>query len=166
MCINLWHWLTELSWGIQTKDDHLWFRLNPQRRQIYRSILRILDRRTQRRKWWQKDCDLTLIVPGDSLKCSLLLKSEAYPIFLLLYLSSTALTWKSVNLKVVRKFITYPDISKWLSFALKFLILISFSNGLFLQLERIRNSIRLCGQMCIFITNVGINAKFTQKKVM
>ena len=33
---------------------------------------------------------LTLIVPGDSLKSSLLLKSEAYPIFLLLYPSSTA----------------------------------------------------------------------------
>ena len=47
-------------------------------------------------KWGQfqiechKKC-LTLIVPDDSLKCSLLLKSEAYPIFLLLYLCSTAL---------------------------------------------------------------------------
>ena len=40
---------------------------------------------------------LTLIVPGDSLKCLLLLKSEAYPIFLLLYPSSTALKWNSVN---------------------------------------------------------------------
>ena len=40
---------------------------------------------------------LTLIVPGDSLKCSLLLKSEAYPIFILLYLSSTALEWEGVN---------------------------------------------------------------------
>ena len=37
---------------------------------------------------------------------------------------------------------------------MKFLILISFSNGLFLQLERIRNSIRLCGQKHIFITNI------------
>ena len=63
----------------------------------------------------------------------------------------------------------YPLISKLLSFALTFSILISFSNhanALFLQLERIRNSIRLCGQMRISIKNVGINAKFTQKKSM
>ena len=33
----------------------------------------------------------SIIVPGYSLKCSLLLKSEVYPIFLLLYPSSTAL---------------------------------------------------------------------------
>ena len=58
----------------------------------------------------------------------------------------------------------YPLISKLLSFALKFLILVSFSNALFLQLERIRISIRLCEQMHISIKNVGINAKFTQKK--
>ena len=102
----------------------------------------------------------------DSLKCSLLLKSEAYAIFLLLYPSSTALKLKSVNYKAVRKIMFYPLISKLLSFALKCLILISFSNALFLQLERIRNSIRLCGQMRISIKNVGINAKFTQKKSM
>ena len=74
-----------------------------------------------------------------------------------------ALKLQSVNAKVVRKLITYPVISKLLSFVLNFfLILISFSNGLFLQLERIRNSNRLCGQICNFIKNVGINAKFTQ----
>ena len=60
----------------------------------------------------------------------------------------------------------YPTISKILCFALKFFILISFSNALFLQLERIRNSMRLCRQIRISIKNVGINANVTQKKSM
>ena len=103
---------------------------------------------------------------GWYLKCSILLKSEVCPIFLLLYLSSTALKLISVNKKVVRKFIFYPLITKWLSFALKSLILISFRSALFLQLERIRNNIHLCGQMRIFIKNVRINVKFTPKNSM
>ena len=103
---------------------------------------------------------------GWFLKCSFLLKSEVYPIFLLLYLSSTAWTLIGVNRKVVRKFIFYPHITKWLNFALKFLILIRFSSALFLQLERIRNTIHLYGQMHIFINNVRINAKFTPKNCM
>ena len=103
---------------------------------------------------------------GWFLKCSFLLKSEVYPVFLLLYLSSTALKLISVNRKVVRKFIFYPLITKGLSFALKFLILISFSSALFLQLERIRNTIHLYGQMHIFIENVRINVKFTKKNCM
>ena len=103
---------------------------------------------------------------GWFLKCSFLLKSEVYPVFLLLYLSSTALKLIGVNRKVVRKFIFYPHITKWLNFALKFLILISFSSALFLQLERIRNTIHLYGQMHIFIKNVRINVKFTPKNSM
>ena len=95
-----------------------------------------------------------------------MLKSEVYPIFLLLYLSSTALKLISVNRKVVRKFILYPLVTKWLGFALKFLILISFSSALFLQLERIRNTIHLCGQIHIFIKNVRVNVKFTPKNYM
>ena len=96
-------------------------------------------------------------------KCSILLKSEVCPIFLLLHLSWTALKLISVNRKVVRNFIFYPLITKWLSFALKFIILISFRSALFLQLERIWNTIHLCGQMRTFIKNVRINVKFTPK---
>ena len=91
---------------------------------------------------------LTLIVPGDSFKCSFLLKSELYPIFVLLYLSSIALQLKSVNRKVVRKEIFYPLNTNLFSFALSILILINF-NAMFLQFERIRNSINLCEQMRI-----------------
>ena len=58
----------------------------------------------------------------------------------------------------------YPHITKLLSFALKFYLLISFSNALFLQLERIRKSLHVCGQMRISIKNVGMNVKLTQKK--
>ena len=103
---------------------------------------------------------------GWFLKCSFLLKSEVYPVFLLLYLSSTALKLISVNRKVVRNLIFYPLITKWLSFALTFLILISFSSALFLQLEMIRNTIHLYGQMHIFIKNVRINVKFIPKYSM
>ena len=46
---------------------------------------------------------LTLIVPGDSWKSYFLLNSEEIRIFLLLYLSSIALKWKSMNTKVVKK---------------------------------------------------------------
>ena len=48
---------------------------------------------------------------GRFLKCSILLKSEVCPVFLLLYLSSTALKLISVNRKVVRKLIFYPLIT-------------------------------------------------------
>ena len=58
---------------------------------------RIGDRPPDRRHADSYIPPLSLIVPGDSVKCSLLLKSEVYPIFLLLYPSSTALNWKSVN---------------------------------------------------------------------
>ena len=54
-------------------------------------VLCHMDHVGSRTLFWSILAKLTLIVPGDSLKCSLLLKSEAYPIFLLLYLSSTAL---------------------------------------------------------------------------
>ena len=66
---------------------------------------------------------------------------------------------KKCEQKSVRKFMFYPLITKFC-----FEILISFSNALFLQPERIRNSIHLCGQMRISIKNVGINVKFTQKR--
>ena len=60
----------------------------------------------------------------------------------------------------------YSLIQKLLSFALKFKILINLSNTMFLQLERITNSIHLCGQMRIPIKSVGMNVKFTKKKSM
>ena len=59
-----------------------------------------------------------------------------------------------------------PLITKLFSFALKCVILISFSNALLLQFERIQNSVHLCEQMRISIKNVGINVKFTQEKSM
>ena len=52
-----------------------------------------------------------------------------------------------------------------LRFALKCLILISFSNDLLLQLDRIGNSINLYGQIGISDKNVGMNRQFTSQKV-
>ena len=61
----------------------------------------------------------------------------------------------------------YPLITKLLKFCFEMVNFDQFfSNALFLQLERIRNAIHLCGQMHISIKNVGINVKFTQKKSM
>ena len=71
---------------------------------------------------------------------------------------------KKCELKSCKNIHNLSSHFKVIKFCFEILILISFSNGLFLQLERIRHSIRLCGQMHIFIKNVGINAKFTQKK--
>ena len=59
----------------------------------------------------------------------------------------------------------YPLITNLFSFALKFKILISFSNAMFLQFERIINTIHLCGLMRISIKSVGKNINSFKKSL-